>query len=77
MKTGLRYRLLPVVLIAGLLLLVFSTYLLILSIGYMERGYVGTSLLTLLIGFSLLSSSLYLLRLSAHVYAIERKGEKE
>jgi hypothetical protein len=77
MKTGFRYRLLPVVLIAGLLLLVFSTYLLILSIGYMERGYVGTSLLTLLIGFSLLSSSLYLLRLSAHVYAIERKGEKE
>jgi hypothetical protein len=76
-KAGLRYRLLPVVLIAGLLLLVFSMYLLILSIGYMERGYVGTSLLTLLIGFSLLSSSLYLLRLSAHVYAIERKGEKE
>lgn len=77
MKAGLRYRLLPVILIAGLLLLVFSMYLLILSIGYMERGYVGTSLLTLLIGFSLLSSSLYLLRLSAHVYAIERKGEKE
>jgi hypothetical protein len=76
-KAGLRYRLLPVILIAGLLLLVFSMYLLILSIGYMERGYVGTSLLTLLIGFSLLSSSLYLLRLSAHVYAIERKGEKE
>jgi uncharacterized membrane protein YgdD (TMEM256/DUF423 family) len=77
MKAELRYRLLPVILIAGLLLLIFSMYLLILSIGYMERGYVGTSLLTLLIGFSLLSSSLYLLRLSAHVYAIERKGEKE
>jgi hypothetical protein len=61
--------LLPVFSIA---VLVLSAYLLLASVGYMERGLVGTSLLTALIGFALLSTSLYIMRLAVYVYAAEK-----
>jgi len=51
---------------------VLSIYLLLASLGYMERGFVGTSLLSALIGFTFLSASLYLMRLATHVYAVQR-----
>jgi len=76
-KLDVKRKLMPILLLLGIILMLLSLYLLLLAIGYMERGYVGTSLLTLLVGFSLLSSSLYLLRLSTYVYATERKSEKE
>jgi len=64
-------------LITGLFTLLLSLYMLLLAVGYMERGMVGTSLLTALVGFTTLSSSLYLLRLSTYVYAVERKTEEK
>lgn len=76
-KLDAKRKLMPILLLLGIIVMLLSLYLLLLAIGYMERGYVGTSLLTLLVGFSLLSSSLYLLRLSTYVYATERKSEKE
>jgi len=48
-----------------------------MSVGYMERALISTSLLTAFIGFSLLSSSLYVLRLSAYVYGVEAEGREE
>jgi len=77
-KTALSRRRLELVLLAtGLGVLFFSLYMLLLAVGYMERGMVGTSLLTVLVGFTLLSSSLYLLRLSTYVYAVERKAKEK
>ncbi len=64
-------------LIAGLTLLIFSIYVLLWSISYMERAMVATSLLAGLIGFSLLSASLYLLRLAAYVYGVDVEREKQ
>ncbi|MCS7110853.1 MAG: hypothetical protein RMI45_00570 [Ignisphaera sp.] len=61
---------------AGLALLAFSIYVLMWSISYMERAMVATSLLTGLVGFSLLSASLYLLRLAAYVYGVDAEREK-
>lgn len=43
------------------------------SISYMERGLVATSLISALAGFTLLSASLYSLRLSAYVYSISKE----
>ncbi|MCC6035052.1 MAG: hypothetical protein LM567_06140 [Desulfurococcaceae archaeon] len=78
MKTALsRRRLELILLITGLGVLFFSLYMLLLAVGYMERGMVGSSLLTVLVGFTLLSSSLYLLRLSTYVHAVERKAEEK
>ena len=78
MKTTLsRRRLELILLITGLGVLFFSLYMLLLAVGYMERGMVGSSLLTVLVGFTLLSSSLYLLRLSTYVHAVERKAEEK
>jgi hypothetical protein len=77
-KTALsRRRLEFILLITGLGVLFFSLYMLLLAVGYMERGMVGSSLLTVLVGFTLLSSSLYLLRLSTYVHAVERKVEEK
>jgi hypothetical protein len=56
----------------GLLLTSLAILFMVWSIGYMERAYIATSLITLLIGFTLLSSGLYLLRLSAYIYASEK-----
>jgi hypothetical protein len=53
-------------------ILALSVYLLLASVGYMERGFIGTSLLSALIGFALLSASLYIMRLAAYVYAAEK-----
>jgi len=66
----------PVLLALGIVLMFTSVVILLQSIGYMENAMVGTSLLTALVGFSLLSSSLYVLRLAAYVYATEQ-GRKE
>jgi len=66
----------PVLLALGIVLLFTSVVILLQSIGYMENAMVGTSLLTALVGFSLLSSSLYVLRLAVYVYAAEQ-GRKE
>jgi hypothetical protein len=54
--------------------LAFSIYLLLASIGYMERGLIGTSLLSVLIGFALLSAALYIMRLAVYVYATEKSS---
>lgn len=56
----------------GLFLVALSILLLLWSVGFMESGFVATSLLTALSGFTLLSGGLYVLRLSAYVYAVER-----
>jgi len=61
----------------GLALLVLSMMFFFMSVGYMERALISTSLLTAFIGFSLLSSSLYVLRLSAYVYGVEAEGREE
>ncbi|ADM27688.1 conserved hypothetical protein [Ignisphaera aggregans DSM 17230] len=73
------YRIPPYVYLSiGIVLIAIAILMLIWSIGYMERAMVGTSLLCTFIGFTLLSSSLYVLRLSAYVYALEKgsKGEE-
>jgi len=66
----------PALLALGIVLMFTSMVILLQSIGYMENAMVGTSLLTALVGFSFLSSSLYVLRLAAYVYAAEQ-GRKE
>ncbi|MCC6047059.1 MAG: hypothetical protein LM571_02600 [Desulfurococcaceae archaeon] len=58
-------------LVVGVALLAVSIQLLLWSIAYMERAMVATSLLSALAGFSLLSASLYVLRLAAYVYGVE------
>ena len=64
-----------VYMVVALILLLASGLFLLWSIGYMERGFIATSLLSALIGFTLLSSSLYALRLSAYVYSLSRGAE--
>jgi len=49
---------------------------LLYSLGYMERAMVGSSLLAALIGFTLLSGSLYALKISAYVYSLMRSRER-
>ncbi|MEM1873304.1 MAG: hypothetical protein QXS85_05930 [Acidilobaceae archaeon] len=60
----------------GAVLLVLSLVFILWSIGYMERGYVATSLLSATAGFTLFSGALYLLRLSAYVYGASLKREE-
>ncbi len=60
----------------GLALFVLSATFFVWSVSYMERAMIATSLLSALIGFSLLSGSLYMFRLSAYIYGVER-GESE
>lgn len=55
----------------GVATLVISVQVLIWSIAYMERAMVATALISGLVGFSLLSASLYILRLAAHAYGVE------
>ena len=62
-------------LVAGLALMILAVILLIMSIGYMQSALVATSLLTALIGFTLLSGSLYILKISAYVYSASRGRE--
>jgi len=56
----------------GILLAATSILFFLWSISFMQRSYVATSLLSALIGFSTLSASLYLFRLSAYVYGVEK-----
>gem|GEM_PF-542668 len=58
----------------SIILFILSLIFLLWGVGYMERGLIATSLLSALTGFTLLSASLYTLRLSAYVYALS-KGE--
>ena len=58
-------------LVVGVALLAVSVQLLLWSVAYMERAMVATSLLSALAGFSLLSASLYVLRLAAYAYGVE------
>jgi len=63
-----------VYMIIGALLFAFSILFFLWSVSYMQRAMVATSLLSALIGFSLLSGSLYMFRLSAYVYGVEKGG---
>lgn len=54
-------------------LIALSVVFMIWSIAYMESAMVATSLLSALAGFTFLSGGLYALRLSAHVYALEKE----
>ena len=56
-------------------MLTLSIIFLVMSIGYMQNALVATSLLTALIGFTLLSGSLYVLKLSAYIYSVTRGKE--
>lgn len=60
----------------GIVMLALSVMFMMLSVSYMERAMVATSLISILIGFALLSSSLYVLRLSSYVYAATEKSEE-
>ena len=71
-KPGLRRYIHLIYLSLGLILVALALVFMIWSIGYMERAFIATSLITLLIGFTLLSSGLYVLRLSAYIYASEK-----
>lgn len=55
----------------GVALIVMSVVFFLMAISYMERAMVATSFLAAFIGFTTLSSSLYVLRLAAHVYGVE------
>ncbi|MEM0438841.1 MAG: hypothetical protein QXI22_00215 [Sulfolobales archaeon] len=55
----------------------FAIIFLIYSLGYMERAMVGSSLLSALIGFTLLSGSLYALKISAYIYSLMKSKEGE
>lgn len=54
-------------------LIALSVIFMLWSIAYMESAMVATSLLSALAGFTFLSGGLYVLRLSAHVYALEKE----
>ena len=56
----------------GVALFISSILFFSWSIGYMQHAMIATSLLSALIGFSLLSGALYVFRLSAYVYGVER-----
>jgi len=55
----------------GIALFALSATFFIWSVSYMERAMIATSLLSALVGFSLLSGSLYMFRLSAYIYGVE------
>ncbi|MEM0043374.1 MAG: hypothetical protein QXJ51_02305 [Sulfolobales archaeon] len=58
------------------ILMILSILLLILSIGYMQSGLVATSLLTALIGFTMMSGALYMFKISAYVYSLSKYKEE-
>ena len=60
-------------LVVGLLVLALAVQVLLWSIAYMERAMVATALISGLVGFSLLSASLYILRLAAYAYGLEAR----
>ncbi|RLG81486.1 MAG: hypothetical protein DRO13_01065 [Thermoprotei archaeon] len=57
----------------ALALFVLSALFFAWSVGYMERAMIATSLISALIGFSMLSASLYMFRISAYVYGVEKE----
>lgn len=57
-------------------LLALAVFFITWGISYMERGLVATSLISTLAGFTLLSASLYSLRLSAYVYAASKEEKR-
>ncbi|MEM0378923.1 MAG: hypothetical protein QXP68_05450 [Thermosphaera sp.] len=59
-------------LLVSISLFIISTLFLLWSVSYMERSRIATSLVSALIGFSLLTAALYALRLSAYIYGVER-----
>lgn len=61
----------------GIALVAVSILMFMMAIGYMQRAMVSTSLLTAFIGFTTLSSSLYVLRLAAHIYGVEVGSEEK
>lgn len=60
--------------IIGVVVLAIAIQVLVWSIAYMERAMVATALISGLVGFSLLSASLYILRLAAYAYGVEAGG---
>ncbi len=58
----------------GVVVLAVAIQVLVWSIAYMERAMVATALISGLVGFSLLSASLYILRLAAYAYGVESGG---
>lgn len=62
-------------LVLGIAFAGFSIVFMMLSISYMERAMVATSLVSILVAFALLSSALYILRLSSYVYASSREPQ--
>ncbi|MET1128797.1 MAG: hypothetical protein ABWW70_05725 [Thermoproteota archaeon] len=71
MTSGRRLQRWTVYLIISVLLMILAVQFILWSIGYMERGYVATSLLAALSGFTLLSGGIYALKISAYVYSQE------
>lgn len=63
--------------VASIVLLGLGIAFLLWSLGYMESAMIASSLLSALIGFTLISGGLYALRLSAYVYAVRRGGSEE
>jgi len=61
----------------GTALFALSILFFLWSVGFMQHAMVASSLLSALIGFSLLSGSLYMFRLSAYIYGVEKSGSKE
>jgi len=61
----------------AIIILFIAIQFLLWSLSYMERGLIATSLLSALIGFTVFSGSLYLLKISAYIYSIESKTEEE
>lgn len=60
--------------VIGVVVLAIAIQVLVWSIAYMERAMVATALMSGLVGFSLLSASLYILRLAAYAYGVEAGG---
>ncbi|MEM1645307.1 MAG: hypothetical protein QXZ41_07960 [Ignisphaera sp.] len=73
MISAIKRYLYLIYLILGIVFAGFSIVFMMLSISYMERAMVATSLISILVAFALLSSALYTLRLSSYVYASSRE----
>ncbi|MEM1526980.1 MAG: hypothetical protein QW775_08150 [Ignisphaera sp.] len=75
MISAIKRYLYLIYLILGIVFAGFSIVFMMLSISYMERAMVATSLTSILVAFALLSSALYTLRLSSYVYASSRETQ--
>ncbi len=74
MKTWIK---MVVYMAVGTALFALSILFFLWSVGFMQHAMVASSLLSALIGFSLLSGSLYMFRLSAYIYGVEKGGSRE